>query len=137
MRLIHIALLLVVTACARPPHHDSQTKLLVRWIFDVSPDPNSTWSDGPTAGLQSLRTKITSDDFARSTLSVHPQLAAAISKSEIQLKPNSWVVVISVSAATPDASLEGVRVLVEAVTLAAHKIGPLNVSMIEKPALPK
>jgi hypothetical protein len=128
MRVLNFVLLLFAMACTRHPHYDSQAKLLVRWIVD--PKPQADWP--------SLRTKITSEDFAQFSLRDHPELAAAISESEIRIPPDSQVVVISVSATTPRASLEGVRVLIDAVTSAARELsGPFNVAVIEEPALLK
>jgi hypothetical protein len=128
MRTIRLVLLLFVAACQRYPNYDSQGKLLIRWIIDG--EPKNDWP--------ALRAKIVGDGFARSSLNAHPQLAAAISKSEIGIAPESSVVVISVSASTPSASLEGVRILAEAVTQAAHKAPvPFNVAVVQEPALSK
>ena len=126
MRFICLVLLLLLgTGCTRQPHYESRAKLLVRIIMDA----------GPVGDWPQLREKITDPKFVQSSLSSSPQLAASILKAHINVPSKSFVISLEVSGATPSASLEGTRMLVDAVRSAARATGQsFNVSNLEEAA---
>lgn len=126
MKLLYVVIALFATACARQPKHHSQAKLLIRYIY----------SDGALNHWHSLRSRITSEEFAHGCLSRDPQLAATISKVEIQIPPDSHVATISVTASTPFESFLGIKKLMEAVTSAAHENSSFRAEVIQSPSFP-
>jgi len=119
-RLLLCLLLLSATGCQRHSQYDSQTTLLFRW-------PSDSGYDFP-----SFAAKITAEQFARLSLNENPQLASTVLKAEIRLLPRSNLAVISVSASTPERSLEAIKMLVGAVTEAGRQATtPVTVSIVK------
>ena len=125
-RLLLYLLLLSSTGCQRHSQYDSQTTLLFRL-------PSDSGHDFP-----SFATIITAEQFARLSLNENPQLASTVLKAEIRLLPRSNLAVISVSASTPERSLEAIKMLVGAVTEAGRQATtPVTVSIVKDATLLK